>query len=216
MSLGGSMIERSPNKSLNRSIQTYTIEPNYKEIALNLLSCSFQTALGNRHHRAQGYICLDVVFAISLHFVQADISAVANAGVGLAYTICSIMVLPMGFGVNQSLNVHVAQALGAEQTKLSKTYLPMTFWVHFMYFVPFSLILYFLKVPFSYTIPAADRAETVDAAWEYLPWMLLSSIFAIELECFKSYLIAHEIFTPFIVIHFSTTGLHVLWCWLLI
>ena len=90
----------------------------------------------------------------------------------------------------------------------------MTFYIHFMYFIPLCLIVYFLKVPFSYSIPAEDRDQTVDDAWAYLPWMMASSIFAIQLECFKSYLIAYEIFTPFIFIHFSTTGLHFLWCWL--
>lgn len=76
--------------------------------------------------------------------------------------------------------------------------------------------MYFLKVPFSYTIPGDDRIPTTDAAWEYLPYLMLSSFFAIEFEAFKSYLIANEIFTPFIFIHFTTTGLHIFWCWLFI
>lgn len=45
---------------------------------------------------------------------------------------------------------------------------------------------------------------------------MVSTFFAIQFEAFKSYLIANEIFTPFIFIHFSTTGLHIFWCWLFI
>ena len=40
------------------------------------------------------------MFAISLHYVTKDIGDIANAGVGLAYTLTGILLLPMGFGVN--------------------------------------------------------------------------------------------------------------------
>lgn len=40
------------------------------------------------------------MFAITLHFVSKDISAVANAGVGLAFTIVNVVLLPMSFGIN--------------------------------------------------------------------------------------------------------------------
>jgi MATE family multidrug resistance protein len=54
-----------------------------------------------------GYICLDAVFAISLHYV-ALVNDSASAGLGLAFTIVSIVIMPLGFGLNQSMNVHVA------------------------------------------------------------------------------------------------------------
>lgn len=43
-----------------------------------------------------------------------------------------------------------------------------------------------------------------------------STIFAVEFECFKTYMIACKVFTPFIFIHIFTTGLHILWCYLFI
>lgn len=45
---------------------------------------------------------------------------------------------------------------------------------------------------------------------------MVSNIFALEFECFKSYMIACKVFTPFIAIHFITTSLLILWCYLLI
>lgn len=38
--------------------------------------------------------------------------AVNNAGYGFAYTCMNILIVPFGFGFNQSLNIHAAQALG--------------------------------------------------------------------------------------------------------
>lgn len=85
-----------------------------------------------------------------------------------------------------------------------------------MIFIPLCILIYSLKIPFSYTIPEDSRIEVIDKAWEYLPWLMASTIFAIQFECFKSYLTAHEIFTLFIYIHISTTALHYFWCWLFI
>lgn len=77
--------------------------------------------------------------------------------------------------------------------------------------------IYFLRVPFSYTYPDSDdKAETIEAAWQYLPLMMVSSIFAIELECIKAYLISYKVYTPFIFIHIATTILHVAWCYIFI
>jgi Na+-driven multidrug efflux pump len=73
-----------------------------------------------------------------------------------------------------------------------------------------------MKIPFGLTVPSEDRDETIEYAWEYLPLFMASCIFAIEFEAFKAYLLACEIFTPFIFIHFTTTGLHIFWCWLFI
>jgi len=38
------------------------------------------------------------MLAISLHYVQAVDGPSANAGLGLAYTICNILLIPMGLG----------------------------------------------------------------------------------------------------------------------
>lgn len=46
--------------------------------------------------------------------------------------------------------------------------------------------------------------------------LMLSSIFAVEFECFKTYMIACQVFTPFIAIHLTTTALHILWCYIFI
>lgn len=102
-----------------------------------------------------------------------------------------------------------------KRTKLARNYLNLTFYIHILYFVPLCVILYFLKVPFSKTITDSPE-KTSDYAWDYLMPLMVSSIFAVEFECFKTYMIACLVFTPFIIIHLSTTLLHVLWCYLLI
>lgn len=40
------------------------------------------------------------MFAITLSFVAKDIGDIESAGVGLAYTLITILIMPMGFGVN--------------------------------------------------------------------------------------------------------------------
>ena len=122
----------------------------------------------------------------------------------------------MGFGLNQSLNVHVAQANGAGQNLLSKNFLTFTVYLHLAYFIPTCLLVYFLRGPLSYAIPEEDRVQVLEDAWHYLPFLMVSTIFAIELECIKAYLLAHQITTPFIFIHLVTTSLHVFWSWLFI
>ena len=77
-------------------------------------------------------------------------------------------------------------------------------------------MVYFLRVPFSYSIPEENRADVIEAAWEYLPLLMVSSFLAVQLECFKAYMLAYEITTPFIFIHIGTTVLHIFWCKLFI
>ena len=73
-----------------------------------------------------GYVCLDIVFTITLHYIGVS-NPGAQDGIGLAFTIINTLMIPMGLGnlyciflgVNQSLNLHSAQALGANKSKLS-------------------------------------------------------------------------------------------------
>jgi Na+-driven multidrug efflux pump len=89
-------------------------------------------------------------------------------------------------------------------------------YVHLIYFIPLCVFVYLMKKPFSYAIPAEGRDAIVDDAWEYMPLMMVSCLFAIQLECAKAYLLAYEVTTPFTFIHFTSTLLHIFWCWLLI
>ena len=84
-----------------------------------------------------------------------------------------------------------------------------------MYFLPICGILYLTKRLFILTIEE-DPQATADATWIFLLPLILSTIFAIEFECFKTYMIACKIFTPFITIHLITTSLLILWCYLFI
>ena len=74
---------------------------------------------------------------------------------------------------------------------MSKSYLTLTIYLHLAYYIPFCLLIYFLRVPFSYVIPEEDRNNIIEDAWHYLPFLMVSTIFAIELECIKAYLLAH-------------------------
>lgn len=48
-----------------------------------------------------GYVCLDIVLAISLHYVQSAYPNKPEAanGVGLAYTIVNVAIIPMALGL---------------------------------------------------------------------------------------------------------------------
>jgi len=50
---------------------------------------------------------LDIVLAISLHFAAEESENLAS-GIGFAYSLFSLIILPIGLGLNQSLNVHVS------------------------------------------------------------------------------------------------------------
>ena len=88
---GSSILSENPhNKSTKMS-------PN---VVLDLLGSTFFTVIG--------YVCLDIVFAISLHFISVHNDPNAVAGLGLAFTTVNVLLIPMALGTNQSLNVHSA------------------------------------------------------------------------------------------------------------
>lgn len=45
-----------------------------------------------------GYVCLDVVFGISLHYIAAHNDPEAVAGLGLAFTTVNVLLIPMALG----------------------------------------------------------------------------------------------------------------------
>ncbi|CAD8183873.1 unnamed protein product [Paramecium octaurelia] len=174
----------------------------------DLLSSTFYTVIG--------YVCLDVVFGISLHFIAQHNDPNAVAGLGLAFTTVNVLLIPMALGTNQSLNVHSAQALGAKKPKLAQSYFTLTIFIHLMYFIPFSIILILIKPLVAQTINEDDRDATSDASQIYLYYLLPSTLFAILYECMKSYMIANKIFAVFMFIQLGTAALHTLWCYLFI
>ncbi|KAM3137911.1 hypothetical protein pb186bvf_009992 [Paramecium bursaria] len=205
-----SYLESEPQQvQIIESAKVIVLKPiNTKEIFINIFSCTMQTVLG--------YLCLDIILAITIHFISLTTKTpIEQNGVGLAYSIIGMIVLPMGLGLNQLLNVHVAQALGNNKTALARTYLNLTIYAHFMYFIPLCGLLYLTKSLFVHTIQE-DAQATADVAWVFLSPLIISQIFAIEFECFKTYMLACKRFTPFIVIHLTTTSLLVLWCYVFI
>lgn len=72
-----------------------------------------------------------------------------------------------------------------------------------------------LKVPLKLII-TENQEETSDYAWRYLMYFLPATLLALELECVKTYMIAHKITYPFTIIHLCTTFLHWFLTWLLI
>ena len=63
----------------------------HSNVFLDLLSSTFYTVIG--------YVCLDVVFAISLHYISLNGNSVNDvAGVGLAYTTVNVLLIPMALG----------------------------------------------------------------------------------------------------------------------
>lgn len=59
-------------------------------ILVDLMSSTFYTVIG--------YVCLDIVFAISLHFISKNNNANAVAGLGLAFTTVNVLLIPMALG----------------------------------------------------------------------------------------------------------------------
>lgn len=91
--------------NLMSDLKNNTTDPDsWARIYKNLSNCTFQTVFG--------YICLDLCVAICLHYVAKYCGVVETAGYGFAYTCMNILIVPFGFGLNVSLNMHAAQALG--------------------------------------------------------------------------------------------------------
>ena len=44
------------------------------------------------------------------------------------------------------------------------------------------------------------------------PLILIAQLLSAEFECLKAYMMAHQIFRPFVKIYISTMLLHVFWC----
>lgn len=61
-----------------------------------------------------GYVCLDIIFAITLHYISKHNDPQAVAGLGLAFTLVNVLMIPLALGrfdfiiigTNQSLNLH--------------------------------------------------------------------------------------------------------------
>lgn len=58
------------------------------------MSATFYTVIG--------YICLDVVFAISLHYIAENDDPNTVAGIGLAYTLVNLIIIPISLGIIDS------------------------------------------------------------------------------------------------------------------
>ncbi|CAD8104675.1 unnamed protein product [Paramecium sonneborni] len=197
---GSSIISKdNPNQAPTR---------NPTNVFTDLLFSTFYTVIG--------YVCLDVVFGISLHYIAQHNEPCSVSGLGFAYTIVNVLLIPMAFGTNQSLNVHSAQALGANKPKLAQTYFTLTILIHLLYFIPFSAILILIKPIIALTINEKDREATSDASQIYLYYLLPSTLFAILYECIKSFMISNKIFAVFMYIQLFTAIIHLFWCELFI
>ena len=58
-------------------------------VFLDLMVSSFYTVIG--------YVCLDIVFAITLHYIGVN-NPESQAGLGLAFIIVNTLMIPMGLG----------------------------------------------------------------------------------------------------------------------
>lgn len=59
-------------------------------VFVDLMSSTFYTVMG--------YVCLDIVFAISLHYIAENNDANSVAGLGLAFTTVNVLLIPMALG----------------------------------------------------------------------------------------------------------------------
>lgn len=80
---GSSILSKdNPNKAPNRL---------RSNVFTDLTSSTFYTVIG--------YVCLDVVFGISLHYIAAHNDTNAVAGLGLAFTTVNVLLIPMALGI---------------------------------------------------------------------------------------------------------------------
>ena len=65
-------------------------------VFLDLMVSSFYTVIG--------YVCLDIVFAITLHYIGVN-NPESQAGLGLAFIIVNTLMIPMGLGTFANLTL---------------------------------------------------------------------------------------------------------------
>lgn len=49
-------------------------------------------------YTVMGYVCLDIIFAITLHYIAKNNDAQVVAGLGLAFTTVNVLMIPMALG----------------------------------------------------------------------------------------------------------------------
>ncbi|KAM3133855.1 hypothetical protein pb186bvf_013970 [Paramecium bursaria] len=168
-----------------------------KEICFDLISCSLQMVIG--------YICIDLMAAISLHYLSSYGSNIQVAGFGFSNLLNAIFILPFGFGLNQSLNQQNSQA---GSSKISPILLNFTFYTHALYFIPLGTYLYCLQMKM--------HKKQLNMHGSHFPLIVIGWLIASEFEALKVYLLPQKVFTPFAVIHFITLALHAFWCYVLV
>jgi hypothetical protein len=78
--------------SIDRQTKLIKIEGIQKEnLVMNIAGGTFYTVIS--------FICLDFVFAISLHYISKNNSSKEVSGFGLAYTIINLLIIPISFGI---------------------------------------------------------------------------------------------------------------------
>ncbi|CAD8081214.1 unnamed protein product [Paramecium primaurelia] len=179
----------------------------WQQILSDISSCMIQLSLG--------YICVELMMSINLHFLNLHTSKTNVAAFGITWMIITILLLPFGIGLNQALNTLASQAIGMGKNKLSLIYLNFTLSSQVLIFIPLLLVILCLKTPFSYLI-VEDREETINTAWELMIPLSMTSLALLIFESLKSYMISCEVFRPFMLIHLITLALHAFWCWLLV
>ncbi|CAD8148185.1 unnamed protein product [Paramecium octaurelia] len=183
-------------------------EESISQLFFNLVTCTFQTVFG--------YICLDVCVSISLHYISQEINPIANAGYGFALTCVYMILTPFGFGLNQSLNMHTSQALGANKITLAKGYFNLNLYVIPATLIPLGIFLLILKYPLSLIMAEDQRQQTSDYSQEFLYYLIPAFILAFQFESVKCFMVAHKVTYPFTIIHFCTLLTHWLFCWIFI
>ncbi|CAD8116940.1 unnamed protein product [Paramecium sonneborni] len=179
----------------------------WQQILIDISSCMIQLSLG--------YICVELMMSINLHFLNLYTSKISVAAFGISWMIITILLLPFGIGLNQALNTMASQAIGLGKNKLSLIYLNFTLSSQVLIFIPLLIVILCLKTPFSYLI-VENREETINIAWELIIPLSLTSLTLLIFESLKSYLISCEVFRPFMIIHLVTLAFHTFWCWLLV
>lgn len=49
-------------------------------------------------YTVMGYVCLDIIFAISLHYISLNDDNQSVAGLGLAFTTVNVLMIPLALG----------------------------------------------------------------------------------------------------------------------
>ncbi|CAD8192176.1 unnamed protein product [Paramecium octaurelia] len=179
------------------------ITNDWRSITYNVSTSMFQIV--------SGYICIDLMSMLNLHFMGQYTDKYQTASYGIAWMLIQLLFVPLGLGINQGLNNQVSHALGQNKHKLTQIYLNFTIYSILFVSVPFFLFIYNTQYLVQFIVQE-DTDIITQYAWQMIIPLFIAAFLLLQIECLKQYLVGCRIFQPFPFIYASTLLFHLLAC----